>query len=56
MINRRHLLATTAAAALPLPALGQRVKGSLGVGTTYVGPRALPYGERSDAQHHANDR
>lgn len=34
---------------LPLPALGQRVKGSLGIGTTYVGPRALPYGERSDA-------
>ncbi len=34
---------------LPLPALGQRVKGSLGIGTTYVGPRALPFGERSDS-------
>jgi len=34
---------------LPLPALGQTVKGSLGLGATYVGPRALPYGERSDA-------
>ncbi len=33
---------------LPLPSLGQSVKGSLGIGTTYVGPRALPYGERSD--------
>jgi iron complex outermembrane receptor protein len=33
---------------LALPSLGQSVKGSLGVGATYVGPRALPYGERSD--------
>jgi iron complex outermembrane receptor protein len=34
---------------LALPALGQNVKGALGVGATYVGPRALPYGERSNA-------
>jgi iron complex outermembrane recepter protein len=32
---------------LALPSLGQSVRGSLGVGATYVGPRALPYGERS---------
>ncbi|HTA92665.1 MAG TPA: TonB family protein [Polyangiaceae bacterium] len=34
---------------LTVPALGRSVKGSLGVGSTYVGPRALPYGERSNA-------
>jgi iron complex outermembrane receptor protein len=34
---------------LALPELGQNVKGALGVGATYVGPRALPYGERSNA-------
>ncbi|HEX3775598.1 MAG TPA: TonB-dependent receptor, partial [Polyangiaceae bacterium] len=34
---------------LSLPSLGQSVKGSLGIGVTYVGPRALPYGERSDS-------
>jgi iron complex outermembrane recepter protein len=27
---------------------GRRVRGNLGIGVTYVGPRALPYGERSD--------
>ena len=35
---------------LLLPSLGgQTVRGALGVGATYVGPRALPYGERSHA-------
>lgn len=35
-------------AQLPLKIKGRRVKGTLGAGITYVGPRALPYGQRSD--------
>ena len=34
---------------LPLPLLGSKPRASLGIGATYVGPRALPFGERSDA-------
>jgi len=33
---------------LPLPLLGNKPRAALGVGATYVGPRALPFGERSD--------
>jgi len=33
---------------LPLAIAGTKLKGSLGFGLTYVGPRALPYGQRSD--------
>jgi iron complex outermembrane receptor protein len=34
---------------VPLPILGGKPRAALGVGVTYVGPRALPFGERSDA-------
>jgi len=34
---------------LPLPFLGKKPRGTVGIGTTYVGPRALPFGGRSDA-------
>ena len=34
---------------LPLALRGMPVQGRLGIGLTYVGPRALPYGDRSDA-------
>ncbi len=35
---------------LPLPSVrGQRFRGTLGAGVTYVGHRPLPYGQRSDA-------
>jgi TonB family protein len=34
---------------LALPSFGHSLKGALGLGATYVGPRALPYGERSNA-------
>ncbi|MEP7049432.1 MAG: TonB family protein [Pseudomonadota bacterium] len=34
---------------LPLPILGSKPRASLAVGATYVGPRELPFGERSDA-------
>jgi TonB family protein len=33
---------------LPWVLLGQRARAALGLGATYVGPRALPFGERSD--------
>jgi hypothetical protein len=33
---------------LPLRISGSQVKGALSVGTTYVGPRPLPFGQRSD--------
>ncbi|HET7545227.1 MAG TPA: TonB family protein [Polyangiaceae bacterium] len=33
---------------LPWELLGQRPLGTLGLGATYVGPRALPFAERSD--------
>ncbi len=33
---------------LPLTLRGSKVRGALGSGITYVGPRALPYGQRSD--------
>jgi hypothetical protein len=33
---------------LPLHVLGKPVTGTAGVGVTYVGPRPLPYGQRSD--------
>jgi iron complex outermembrane receptor protein len=33
---------------LPLHPLGSPVKGALGVGITYVGPRPLPYGQESE--------
>jgi hypothetical protein len=33
---------------LPWRPRGERIKGSLGAGVTYVGPRALPYGQESD--------
>ena len=33
---------------LPLRILGSPVKGALGVGVTYVGPRPLPFGENSE--------
>ena len=33
---------------MPFKLAGQRVRGVLGAGITYVGHRALPYGERSD--------
>ncbi len=33
---------------LPIKIDGTKLKGSLGLGVTYVGPRALPYGQRSD--------
>ncbi len=32
---------------LPIRIEGQRVRGTLGTGLTYVGPRALPFGQRS---------
>jgi iron complex outermembrane recepter protein len=34
---------------LPWPLLGQRARAALGLGLTYVGPRPLPFGERSAA-------
>ena len=34
---------------LTLPMLGSRPRAALGVRTTYIGPRALPFGQRSDA-------
>ena len=34
---------------LPWAPLGHQARAALGVGATYVGPRALPFGERSDA-------
>ena len=33
---------------LPIKIAGTKLKGSLGLGVTYVGPRALPFGQRSD--------
>ena len=33
---------------LPWVLLGQRARAALGLGATYVGPRALPFGERSE--------
>jgi len=33
---------------LPWQWLGHRARAALGIGVTYVGPRALPFGERSD--------
>lgn len=33
---------------LPWQWLGQRARAALGIGVTFVGPRALPFGERSD--------
>ncbi|HEX4515560.1 MAG TPA: hypothetical protein VH054_18565, partial [Polyangiaceae bacterium] len=33
---------------LPIKIYGTKIKGSLGLGVTYVGPRALPFGQRSD--------
>jgi len=33
---------------LPWALLGQRARGALGLGASYIGPRALPYGESSD--------
>jgi hypothetical protein len=40
---------TAALADLPVRFAGSSVHGSLGAGVTYVGPRALPFGERSDS-------
>jgi hypothetical protein len=34
---------------LPWALWGKRARGTLGVGVSYVGPRALPFGERSNA-------
>jgi hypothetical protein len=36
-------------APLPFKIAGEPVKGALGLGTSYVGRRALPYGQRSDS-------
>ena len=34
---------------LPVRIRGERIRGTIGAGVTYVGPRALPYGQRSDS-------
>jgi TonB family protein len=34
---------------VPLPVFGSKPRASLAIGATYVGPRALPFGQRSDA-------
>ena len=34
---------------LPIHLQGKAIRGTIGAGVTYVGPRALPYGERSDS-------
>ena len=39
---------TGVSAPLPLAVRGDRFAGTTGIGVTYVGRRALPYGERSD--------
>jgi len=38
---------TTFFADLPLAIAGKKIRGALGTGLTYVGPRALPFGQRS---------